>query len=149
MNKETGGFVSEGMKRFNYLISEIDAVYHEAALRFGLSDSAMHILYTLCNNDGQCLLSDICKCSGISKQTINSAIRKLEAEDIVYLEHFSGKKKMVYLTDKGNEIVKNTVCRLIKKENEIFGSWSEKEQKEYLDLTQRFLNQMKEKVLEI
>ena len=56
---------------------------------------------------------------------------------------------MVYLTDKGNEIVKNTVCRLIKKENEIFGSWSEKEQKEYLDLTQRFLNQIKEKVLEI
>ena len=42
-----GNYVINDMKRFNHLISEIDAVYHEAALKLGLSDSAMLILYTV------------------------------------------------------------------------------------------------------
>ena len=35
---------SKVMKRFNYLLGEMDAVYHEMALKLGLSDSAMIIL---------------------------------------------------------------------------------------------------------
>ena len=46
--------VSAEMRRFNYLIGEIDAVYHEAALKLGLSDSALSVLYSLCNHDGSC-----------------------------------------------------------------------------------------------
>ena len=38
---------SKVMKRFNYLLGEMDAVYHEMALKLGLSDSAMIILYTV------------------------------------------------------------------------------------------------------
>jgi len=74
-------FVNTQMKHFNLLLSEIDAAYHDAALRLGLSDSAMLILYTICWCDGECLLSDIT--SGASKQTINSALRKLEADNII------------------------------------------------------------------
>ena len=85
--------ISIEMKRFNHLIGEIDAVYHDMALKLGLSDSAMRILYTICNNGESCLLQEICHLSGISKQTINSAIRKLEADEIVYLEQISGKNK--------------------------------------------------------
>lgn len=81
------------MKRMNYLTNEIDGAYHEAALKLGLSDSGMMILYTICNNGDTCLLNDITRLSGISKQTINSALRKLENEGIVYLENFSGRKK--------------------------------------------------------
>ena len=39
--------LNKQMKRFNLLLSEIDVAYHDAALRLGLSDSAMLILYTL------------------------------------------------------------------------------------------------------
>ena len=74
------------LKRLNYLTSEIDAAYHEAARKLGLSDSTMMVLYAACNNGGSCLLSDICKISGTSKQTINSALRKLEADGLIYLE---------------------------------------------------------------
>mgnify|MGYP002225424420 CR=1 FL=1 len=99
---------------FNLLSSEIDAAYHEAALKLGLSDSAMLILYTICSRDGgvpaQRYYADVRRKQADDK----SALRKLEAEDIVYLEAFSGKKKKVYLTDKGNQVVKNTVLRLMK-----------------------------------
>ncbi|MDE7293551.1 MAG: hypothetical protein K2N72_03910, partial [Oscillospiraceae bacterium] len=44
------------LKRFNDLHLEINAAYHEAALRLGLSDSAFHVLYTVCC-EGECFVS--------------------------------------------------------------------------------------------
>ena len=32
--------ISKEMKRYNYLIGEIEATYHEAALKLGLSDNS-------------------------------------------------------------------------------------------------------------
>ena len=76
-------YVNEQMKHLNLLTSELDKAYHEAALKLGLSDSVMLILYTLCWCEGECLLGDLT--SSASKQTINSALRKLEADGIVRL----------------------------------------------------------------
>ncbi|MBP3489576.1 MAG: MarR family transcriptional regulator [Roseburia sp.] len=139
--------LNKQMKRFNLLLSEIDVAYHDAALRLGLSDSAMLILYTICSCDGECLLGDIT--SGASKQTINSALRKLEADHIVYLEAFEGRKKKVCLTDKGRQFAKDTVLRLIEIENAIFDAWSDEEKDTYLELTQRYLTTIKEKTKEL
>ena len=141
--------ITEEMKRFNYLTTEIDAAYHEAALKLGLSDSALLILYTICNCGEACLLHDITRLSGISKQTVNSALRKLEDEGVVYLESFSGRKKKVCLTEKGKAFVKDTVLRVIEIENEIFGSWAEAERTLYIELTQRYLSSFKEKIKEL
>lgn len=139
-------YIDNELKRFNYLTTEIDAAYHEAALKLGLSDSAMMILYTVCNYGEKCLLNNITRSSGISKQTVNSALRKLEAESIVYLEASGGRKKLVCLTDKGKDLVKNTVLRIINIENKIFGSWSEEDRKIYIELTQKYLTVFKEKI---
>ncbi len=135
------------MQRFNLLMSEIDTAYHDAALKLGMSDSVMLVLYTLCFCGGECMLGDIT--SGASKQTINSALRKLESEGIVYLETFEGRKKKVYLTEKGRQLAKDTAFRIIEAENEIFASWSDEEKSIYIDLTQRYLADFKQKVKEL
>lgn len=134
------------LERFNLLTSEIDAAYHDAALRMGLSDSAMLVLYTVCSRNGSCLLSDITGMSGASKQTINSALRKLEAEGIIYLEAFGARKKKVCFTDKGKQLADETVLRLIEIENQIFNEWSEEERQIYIEMTQRYLDMLKEKI---
>lgn len=139
-------YIKAAMKRFNYLTTEIDAAYHEAALKLGLSDSAMLILYAICNSGDECPLSDIPHLSGISKQTVNSALRKLEHEGAVYLESFSGRKKKICLTDQGKALVKDTVLRVVEIENEIFGAWTEAERKIYIELTQKYLLAFKEKI---
>lgn len=137
------------LNRINYLTNEIDAVYHKAARKLHLSDSALLVLYTICNHGDGCLLHDICRLSGASKQTINSALRKLEAESIVYLETFEGKKKKVYLTEEGKKIAENTALRLIEIENDIIHSWSEAEQQIYMELTQRYLTSFRERIKEL
>lgn len=138
-------YVSKEMKRFNYLIGEIDAAYHEMSLKLGLSDSAMRILYTICDNGECCLLKEICRRSGVSKQTINSAIRKLEKEGIVYLEPAGTRNKNVCLTDKGKRLAERTAARMIEAENDIFASWKKEDVEKYLELTERFLIAFREK----
>lgn len=44
-----------------------------SAVKSGVSDSTSFIFYMLYINNGSCLLNEIYKLSGISKQTINSA----------------------------------------------------------------------------
>ncbi len=141
--------ICEQMKRFNLLSSEITAAYHEATFKLGLSDSTMLILYTTYCNNGECLLSDITFMSGASKQTINSALRKLETEDIVYLKSFEGRKKKVCLTEKGRQLADNTASKLIQIENEIFDSWSDEKTNLYIELTEQYLAAFKEKIKEL
>ncbi len=73
-------YISKDINRFNYLLSETDAVYHDMSKRLGLSDSISQILYTICDLGDGCLLQEICRRCGLSKQTVNSAIRRLESD---------------------------------------------------------------------
>jgi DNA-binding MarR family transcriptional regulator len=137
------------LKRYNYLIGETEATYHEISLKLGLSDSAMKILYAICDNGKSCLLQEICRSSGMSKQTVNSAIRKLENEGIVYLENVGQKAKNVCLTESGKELVQKTALRVIEIENSIFESWREEDVEFYLRLTEQYLVDLKRKIEEL
>lgn len=137
------------LKRYNFLVSEINGVFHDAAVMMGLSDSAMTVLYAICNSGDACPLQQIVRMTGTSKQTINSALRKLEAEGILYLETAGGRKKTVCLTEAGKELTRNTAGKLIQTENNIFASWPEEDRRKYLELTQRYLDQLREKIKEL
>lgn len=137
---------SAELRRFNYLVGEINALYHEAALKFGLSDSAMNILYAICDQGDGCLLRDICWYFGISKQTVNSSLRKLERDGIVYLEAHGGKQKRVYLTEQGKALSEATAARLIEMENKIFRCWPEESREAYLRLTQEYLTVFRQEI---
>lgn len=133
------------MTEIYYLNSEIDCVYHEIAVRLGLSDSELAVLSILHDFGGQCPLSDILRLSGISKQTVNSALRRLEAGGCILLTPFSGKRKRVSLTFAGESLVEATVKRVEQMEREIWASWTKEERELYLGLTRRYLSALKEK----
>ena len=78
-------------KRYNYLSSEINSLYHQAAKKMGISDSVQNILYVLCDQGNQALQCEICSISGISRQTINSALSKLEQQGLVRVEPDKGR----------------------------------------------------------
>ncbi|MDE6731587.1 MAG: MarR family winged helix-turn-helix transcriptional regulator [Oscillospiraceae bacterium] len=133
------------LRRFNYLIGEIDKLYHRAALKLGQSDSALAVLYTLCS-EGRCGISEVCHLSGMSKQTVNSALRKLEAEGVVKLEAVDGRKKQISLTAKGSRLAAKTAARVVEAENRVFAGWSESDRAEYLRLTEKYLCDFKNEV---
>lgn len=136
--------ISSKLRQYNNLYSEITAVYHEISVKLGITDSALTILYIICSFGDSYPLGDICRRSGLSKQTVNSAIRKLEEEEIVYLEAIDGKSKMVCLTETGKRFAEKTVLRLMTVEDEIYSSWNQDDLEKYLELTERFLVSLKE-----
>ena len=137
----------ENKKRFSYLTSKIDTAYHEAAWKLGVSDSAMRILYAICLNGESAPLSDIVGLSGISKQTVNSALRKLEQSGAV--ETDGGKKKQVRLTQSGKRLAEQTAMRVLGVENEIFDAWPKEELARYIELTEKFCTAFQEKIKEL
>ena len=142
-------YISKDINRFNYLLSETDAVYHDMSKRLGLSDSISQILYTICDLGDGCLLQEICRRCGLSKQTVNSALRKLEGEEILSLEKAGGKNKNVRLTEKGKALADNTALRIMEAENEIFASWPREEVEKYLQLMEQYLISFREKAAKI
>lgn len=117
----------EMMYRINCLAREPDSV-HQATLKMGMSDSVMFMMYIVYQGKGRCLLHDIRKNTGISKQTLNSALRKPEKDGIIYLEQSGGKTKTVCFTVKGRDYAANTAGRLFNAECNMFMPWTREEQ---------------------
>lgn len=132
--------------RINYLTSEMEAIYHQASLKLGITDSVSIVLYTIYDTGYECLLSDIYKKSGISKQTVNSAIRGLEADNILYLEQHTGRAKKIVLTDKGKDYVQKTVARLYEAEVKAFDTWSEEEINTYIRLMEKYADCIRQQI---
>ena len=59
-----------GIREFNRLYKELDDLYHNLALRQGLSDSASIILYALYLLGDGCLQRDICCPTSASRPSI-------------------------------------------------------------------------------
>ena len=137
------------MHRINYLTSELESLYHQASIKFGICDSESIVLYSLLDAETDCLLSDIYKYSGVSKQTINSAIRKLESKEMIRLIPINGKSKLVSFTEKGRAFADKTVARLIDAELDAFEDWTEDEMKAHLNSMERYLEAFRKKIEEL
>ena len=98
--------------QYTYLAGEINALYHEAAVKTGVSDSVQNILYVICEKGDRCLQSEISRLTGISRQTINSAIHKLEKEGIIRLEQGKGRNTIVCLTEEGKNYARRKIYPL-------------------------------------
>lgn len=131
------------LRRLN---GEIGGLYHEAAVKAGISDSVQNILYILGENGNRCLQSDIYKQSAINRQTINSAIHKLEKEGIVSIEPGSGRNTVICLTKEGEAFAKEKAYILFEIEDNIWSEWTEGEQQEYVRLTQKFRDSLKHQI---
>lgn len=125
--------------KINYLASEMNGLYHQASLKLGISDSVSIVLYSIYDAGGECLLGEIQKNSGISKQTIHSAVRSLEGEGILRLEPHDGRSKKVMLTPKGEAYLEATVARLYQAEVNAFECWTREEVENYVSLMEKYL----------
>ena len=128
---------------YTYLAGEINALYHEAAVKMGVSDSVQNILYVIREKGAGCSQSEISRLTGISRQTINWAVRKLEQEGIAYLEPGRGRNTLVCLTEKGEAYAREKIDPLFEIENAVWNEWTPEEQQEYLRLTQKYRDALK------
>lgn len=127
------------VSRLNNVLSEINGLYHDLAQHLGVSDSVLGILYTAQCHGGACSLRQICLLTGMSKQTLNSALRKMEAEGLLSLQAVDGKQKKVCLTPAGKELASRTAVVELDLETSILDNWGPEETEAFLRLNERYL----------
>lgn len=127
---------------------EEDSVYHSVAVKFGMSDTAMWILYVLSEPDSCVTQQDLCRQGSFSKQTVNTAISNMVKNGYVTLEPIPGSRnqKRIVLTDAGHELAKIKVDNLRKAEEKAYGALTFDELETYLALSKRLTDSLKKEI---
>ena len=134
---------------FNLLYKEMNDLYHEFAVSMHLSDSAQMVLYTICELGNGCLQKDICDRCFLTKQTVHSAVRKLEQDGILTLSAGKGRDMHLSLTEKGQTLVQQTVFPLAEAEYRTMEILSPQEQADMLRLTQKYVSALRRELQQI
>ena len=132
--------VTQMLAEYTRLHSEMDGLYHTVAVRAGLSDSALDILYALCVLGDGCLQRDVCALSFTSKQTIHSSIRKLEQDGLLRLQPGQGREVHIRLTPQGSRLIQEKVLPILDLERQAMACLSPEERESFLRLTRQYIS---------
>ena len=127
------------LSEYNHVYKENTAIYRDLSVRMGMTESTFWILYTLRVEESPVTQSDMCAILGYPKQTVNSALKKLEQEGLLTLSGGRGRGgRPIYLTDAGVKLAEKTVDFVIEGEQKALLDLSGEEQTQLLTLMRRY-----------
>lgn len=127
------------LSEYNHLYKENTAIYRSLSVRMGLTESTFWILYTLRAEEPPVTQSDMCAILGYPKQTVNSALKKLEQEGLLTLSGERGRGgKPICLTQTGVKLAEQTVDFVIEAEQKALLDLSTEDQAHLLRLMRRY-----------
>lgn len=133
-------------REYNNLFRLETELYHDVATKMGLSDSALDILYCLDDLGDGCLQRDVCAASGLTKQTINSSVHKLERSGIVELRIDQGRGTHLHLTESGRALVEERIRPVVEAERAAFAAMEPGACEELLRLARLHLAALREQM---
>ena len=127
-------------REMDVLYRESDKLYYELARNCGLSETAYWILYAIEVSGGSITQREIASNFSYSKQTVNSALKTLEARGLVELDYVEGsrKSKLVSLTPDGRAFSDERIRPAIAAEDRAFTSLAPDERLELLRLVSAY-----------
>ena len=125
---------------------EQNAIYHAAAAKFGLTDTALWVFYCISESDEDQTQQDLCRRGCYAKQTINTAIAGLAKDGFVELVPVPGTRnhKKIHLTAKGRALAERTAGPLKAAEEKAYGRLSEAELSAYLEAISKLNEYLRE-----
>ena len=112
---------------YNNVLKSIDDCYRNIAKRYGFSEAAFWTLYTLRMEPGNITQSDVCTVLYQPKQTVNSALKKLESDGYITLTPAGAHTKNISLTKSGTKLCEQTVDKVIEAECAALGNMTDEE----------------------
>ena len=136
---------------YKHICIEEDEIYDNAISEFGFSNGVMMIIWTLCEFKRPCTQKEICDFWHESKQTINSAVKKLLEEGIIDIavSPENQREKLITFTEKGKFLAMRTVEKMMDAEKNAFGRLSEEEQSEFIRINKKHNEFLKEEFVKI
>lgn len=138
------------ISEFNSIYKKCDELYRDIAKTFGLSDCAFWILYSLRESEGCLTQSDICNSLYQPKQTVNSALKKLEHEGYILLHPIKNRRsKQIALTDKGVRLAAQTADCVLLAEETALSQFSSEELYLFYKLFRKYVDLLEQNLAEI
>lgn len=135
----------------NQCDSGVVELYHNYATAYGLSDTAFWLIYIIWFVGENCTQSEVCDMWFYKRQSINSALKRLEAQGYLTLEsvHGNRKSKHIVLTSTGRELADRVVVPLVSAEIDVLEAFSNQERSTFVELTQRRVSLLRKNILGI
>lgn len=129
----------EYLSKLNNIFKANDKIYRNAAGNLGLPDCTFWILYTLRDEGNITTQSEICSAIYLPKQTVNSAMKKLENDGYIQLLNTTDRRsKQVSLTPKGLALAEATVDKVITRETKALSGMTPDEKETFLRLFRKY-----------
>lgn len=136
--------------QYNEIIKENDDIYRHLAKSFGMPECTFWILYSLRANPDPLTQSELCRLLYEPKQTIHSALKKLENEGYLVLTQGGDRRsKVITLTAKGEALASGTIDAVISAEEQALFSLNESEQNLFLHLFHKYTDALKKQIKEL
>lgn len=138
--------VTDFIRRIEQQQKEQDFIYHSVAVRYGLSDTGMWVLYNVYAAADTVTQQELCRQCFFPKQTVNTAITRLIENGYMTLEVIPGTRnqKKILLTAKSAELAERTVGQLIEAEKRAYATLTPEELQAYLAMTTRLTAALRE-----
>lgn len=140
---------SRELKENNRIYREMESIYHEICVKAGISDTDFIVLYSIVEFEDGCCQREIAKQYSISRQTVNSSVKKLVQNGCVVLESGKGHDKQIVLTEKGKTMAKQKIIPVMEAEAGVFMHMTEEERKKLLRLNAKYMEIFRQKVGEL
>ena len=131
---------------FNNALKSVDESYRNVAKRYGVSEASFWTLYTLRMEPGNITQSDVCNVLYQPKQTVNSALKKLEGEGYITLTPAGAHTKNIALTASGIELCERTVDKVIEAECDALKEMTDDEAENLIALQRTYSILLKNKL---
>lgn len=130
---------------------EIDDLYHNIANYFDLSDSTFWILYSLYEKQEGLTQKEICSNWAYSKQTVNSAIKKLLELKYIEMENDipNNYGKKIFLTSLGLDVAEKTIKKVMEAEDESFSKIKEEDMDKVISVFEKSYSLFKNEIEKI
>ncbi len=138
--------VTDFIRQIEQQQKEKDYIYHSTAVRYGLSDTGMWVLYNVYAAADTVTQQELCRQCFFPKQTVNTAITRLIENGYMTLEVIPGTRnqKKILLTGKGTELAERTVGQLIEAEKRAYAALTPEELQAYLAMATRLTAALRE-----
>ena len=134
------------IKEIDSLFNRFDSIYHQIAIKQGLTDTEFRILWEILVLGESCTQTEIYTSICINKQTVNSAIKQLAKKEIIYFENGKGREIKIFLTEKGKNIVNEKIKPIEQIESEIVNEMEIEEFNEFTRIASKYINRLEQKI---
>lgn len=132
----------------NQKINELNALYHTAAIKSGISDGEISIWSLLLCSQDEYSQQDLADILYLPKQTVNSIISNFVKKKFVFLEHVPGtrNRKVVRLTKEGREYGESRVMWIFQAEEKAMEETDPEEINAYISMLGKYIGRFKEEI---